>query len=79
MIEYRHTFKKKTGLSKHGVVLWTGAGQIFSDENPMKVNQTLPVIGAGYRFALQPRINLRIDAGFGKNSSAFYINVTEAF
>lgn len=79
MIEYRHTFKKKTGLSKHGVVLWTGAGQIFSDENPMKANQTLPVIGAGYRFALQPRINLRIDAGFGKNSSAFYINVTEAF
>jgi hypothetical protein len=79
MVEYRHTFRKKNGLSKHGVVVWTGAGQIFNDHQPMQWNQTLPVIGAGYRFALQPRINLRIDAGFGKDSSAFYINVTEAF
>lgn len=79
MIEYRHTFKKATGLSKHGFVLWTGAGQIFHSNESFDIDHTLPVMGAGYRFAIQPRINIRVDAGFGKNSSAFYINITEAF
>jgi hypothetical protein len=77
MIEYRHTFKSKTGLSKHGFVVWTGAGEIWNDT--LDLENTLPVIGAGYRFALQPRINLRIDVGVGRDSFGFYINVTEAF
>jgi hypothetical protein len=79
MIEYRHTFKKGDGLSKHGFVMWTGAGQILNYEDPFEWSHTLPVAGLGYRFAIQPRINIRVDAGFGKNSSAFYINITEAF
>jgi hypothetical protein len=77
MIEYRHTFKKKTGLSKHGFVIWTGAGEIWNDV--IEFENTLPVVGAGYRFALQPRINLRVDFGVGRDSFGFYINVTEAF
>jgi len=79
MVEYRHTFKKGDGLSKHGFVLWTGAGQILNHEEPFEWDHTLPVAGLGYRFAIQPRINIRVDAGIGKNSSAFYINITEAF
>jgi hypothetical protein len=77
MIEYRHTFKSGSGLSKHGFVVWTGAGEIWNDE--LEFENTLPVIGAGYRFALQPRINLRVDFGVGRDSFGFYINVTEAF
>jgi outer membrane protein assembly factor BamA len=78
MIEYRHTFyKPNQSLSRHGVVVWTGAGQIWN--HTIELSQTLPVVGAGYRFALQPRLNIRVDAGFGRNSSAFYINLTEAF
>jgi len=77
MVEYRHTFKKKEGLSKHGVVVWTAAGEIWN--NKIELENTLPVIGLGYRFALQPRINLRVDAGVGRNSHGFYINITEAF
>jgi hypothetical protein len=45
----------------------------------IELENTLPVVGLGYRFALQPRINLRIDAGFGRDSFGFYLNVTEAF
>lgn len=77
MIEYRHTFKKQAGLLKHGFVVWTGAGEIWNDT--IELENTLPVIGAGYRFALQPRINLRVDFGVGRDSFGFYINVTEAF
>lgn len=45
----------------------------------IEFENTLPVVGLGYRFALQPRINLRIDAGFGRDSFGFYLNITEAF
>jgi hypothetical protein len=79
MIEYRHTFKRGDGLSKHGFVVWTGAGQIFNEKESFEISHTLPVVGLGYRFAIQPRINIRVDMGFGKNSTAFYINITEAF
>jgi hypothetical protein len=77
VVEYRHTFKKKVGLSKHGFVVWTGAGEIWNDQ--IKLENTLPVIGLGYRFALQPRINLRVDVGIGRDSFGFYLNITEAF
>ena len=77
MVEYRHTFKKKSGLSKHGFVVWTGAGEIWNET--IAFENTLPVVGAGYRIALQPRINLRIDFGVGRDSFGFYLNVTEAF
>jgi hypothetical protein len=36
-------------------------------------------VGLGYRFELQPRSNVRIDIGFGRNSSGIYFNFTEAF
>ena len=77
MVEYRHTFKKQGELSKHGFVVWTAAGQVWDDK--MEWSHTLPVIGTGYRFALQHRINVRLDAGIGKDSSVFYFNITEAF
>lgn len=77
VVEYRHTFNKKVGLSKHGFVVWTGAGEVWNEN--IDFANTLPVIGLGYRFALQPRINLRVDAGIGRDSFGFYINITEAF
>ncbi|MFZ2906622.1 MAG: hypothetical protein WAZ98_10510 [Cyclobacteriaceae bacterium] len=75
--EYRHTFKRNVNLSKHGVVVWTGAGEIWS--NQIALQNILPVLGVGYRFALQPRINLRVDVGVGRDSFGFYLNITEAF
>jgi hypothetical protein len=77
LVEYRHTFKKKVGLSKHGFIVWTGAGEIWNESIELK--NTLPVVGVGYRFALQPRINLRVDVGIGRDSFGFYLNITEAF
>jgi len=76
--EYRHTFLKKDGnLSKHGAVGWVGTGSIGAD--PSEFNKWLPNVGVGYRLEVQPRMNLRIDIGIGRESAGFYFNFNEAF
>ncbi len=79
--EYRHTFSKKNGsLSKHGVVAWLGAGAIYNlSYLNEKNNKILPNGGFGYRFEVQPRMNVRLDIGFGRKSSGIYFNFNEAF
>jgi outer membrane protein assembly factor BamA len=81
MGEYRHTFTKKTGeLSKHGMVAWLASGTIFDTETAE--NNTikwLPNLGIGYRFEIQPRMNIRFDFGIGRETSGIYFNFNEAF
>jgi outer membrane protein assembly factor BamA len=78
LAEYRHMFLKRNDeLSKHGVVLFTGVGSI--GEGVSHFNGWLPCFGIGYRLEVQPRMNLRIDFGFGLESSGFYFNFNEAY
>jgi hypothetical protein len=78
LAEYRYMFLKGNGeLSPHGIVLFTGTGSI--GENATNFNDWLPCVGLGYRFQVQPRMNLRIDYGFGFESQGFYFNFNEAF
>lgn len=81
MAEYRHIFKKETGeLSKHGIVTWLASGSVF-DTDDMRSNTiySLPNLGVGYRFELQPRMHLRMDLGIGRETSGFYFNFNQAF
>jgi len=76
--EYRHQFQKKDGsLSKSGFVAWVGTGTL--DETIAEFNNWLPNAGLGYRLEVQPRMNLRLDIGFGKEAFGFYFNFNEAF
>jgi outer membrane protein assembly factor BamA len=76
--EYRHMFGKKDGsLSKSGFVAWVGGGTL--GETVGNFDKWLPNGGFGYRFEVQPRMNLRLDVGFGKESRGFYFNFNEAF
>lgn len=76
--EYRHTFYKRNDeLSIHGLVFWIGAGTIGEDVTQFE--KYLPNFGAGYRLEVQPRMNLRIDFGFGTETFGFYFNFNEAF
>ncbi|MCJ7716676.1 MAG: BamA/TamA family outer membrane protein [Anaerolineales bacterium] len=76
--EYRHMFEKLSGeLRKHGVVAWLGAGSIAQD--PSLFEDWLPNFGFGYRFEVQPRMNLRVDFGIGKEANGIYVNFNEAF
>jgi outer membrane protein assembly factor BamA len=78
LTEYRHMFLKKNGdLSPHGIVLWLGAGTL--GDNVTDFKNWLPNAGIGYRFQVQPRMNLRIDIGFGSESRGFYFNFNEAY
>jgi len=79
--EYRHTFYKKDGdISKHGAVVWVGTGTIWDFEaSDSQDISWLPNFGIGYRLELQPRMNLRLDIGIGRESSGIYFNFNEAF
>jgi hypothetical protein len=83
LLEYRHMFnrkhpnKKGSYESKHGVVTWAGMGSIGEKLNDLE--NWLPNAGIGYRFEIQPRINLRLDFGVGLESKGFYFNFFEGF
>jgi hypothetical protein len=78
LAEYRHMFLKANGeVGNHGFVLWTGAGSI--GKTAKDFYGWLPNFGIGYRLQVQPRMNLRIDFGFGTNSTGFYFNFNEAY
>ncbi len=75
--EYRHSFYKRDGKrSPHGLVGWIAGGSIAPD---LGFHDWLPNGGIGYRFEVQPRMAVRLDMGFGKNSRGFYFNFNEAF
>ncbi|MCL9774743.1 BamA/TamA family outer membrane protein [Vibrio methylphosphonaticus] len=77
--EYRHTFRRHGGgLSAHGMTLWSGVGAIGNSAEDLSGHAILSY-GVGYRYELQPRMNIRLDLGMGKHGSAFYFNFTEAF
>ena len=76
--EWRYTFKKRNNtLSKSGMVLWVGTGSIAPDV--VGLTKWLPNAGVGYRLQLQPRMNVCIDFGVGRESQGVYFNFTEAF
>ena len=83
ILEYRHQFmrkspdKKGSMHSKHGFVTWVAAGTIFEDFSTIK--NWLPNAGLGYRFEVQPRMNVRVDCGFGRDATGFYVSFNEAF
>lgn len=64
---------------RNGIVLWSGAGNLFHDFQKFEIKETLPTFGIGYRWEFKNRVNVRLDYGIGKGESAFYFNINEAF
>lgn len=62
-----------------GVVVWGGAGSLFSSLKTFDWGKILPSYGIGVRLAAGDRTALRIDYGFGRRCSGLIINVNEAF
>lgn len=64
---------------RNGIVVWAGAGNVFHDWKSFKAH-VLPNFGIGYRWEVRPRMNLRLDFGFGKKGhSGFTFSMYEAF
>ncbi|WP_418642094.1 BamA/TamA family outer membrane protein [Vibrio chaetopteri] len=77
--EYRHTFRRDSGvLSNHGMTAWAGVGSVGNSMDDL-TGHAIVSYGVGYRYELQPRMNIRLDLGMGRHGSAFYFNFTEAF
>ena len=66
---------------RFGLVGFVGVAQVSPMINEFALNRFWFAGGLGIRFLLNPddRINLRLDLGYGNNSSGTYITVTEAF
>ncbi|NDW10740.1 BamA/TamA family outer membrane protein [Dysgonomonas sp. 520] len=64
---------------RSGVVMWAGAGNVFSNFEKFNWDHTLPTVGFGYRWEFKNRVNVRLDYGIGKGQTGFYFNINEAF
>jgi len=81
LLEYRYMLPTKNPereFSRSGFVVWGGTG--FLGTEGFRNSNLLPNAGVGYRFEVQPRMNARLDFGFGaQGSQGFYISFLEAF
>ncbi|MGQ1787705.1 hypothetical protein [Saccharicrinis sp. GN24d3] len=83
IMEYRHMFERRrinrkgNYESPFGVVGWIGLGSVAPAYRQM--DHWLANFGAGIRYEIQPRLNVRIDYGFGKDNQGLYVSISEAF
>lgn len=64
---------------RNGVVVWGGVGTVFDRPWDVTMRRLLPSYGVGYRWEFKKKVNVRIDAGFGKHSMAFAFGLHETF
>jgi outer membrane protein assembly factor BamA len=78
-LEYRHTLLKRASseLSRHGFIFWISGGTVFERLNT--ITGGIVSTGIGYRFEIQPNLNLRIDIGFSNENTGIYLGFGEAF
>lgn len=64
---------------RNGFAVWLGAGTVFPRFSSFKWNHILPNFGVGYRWQFKPRVNVRLDVGFGKGEKGVNFSINEAF
>jgi hypothetical protein len=66
---------------RFSMVAFTGVGDVFDKTADLEVDKLKYTIGTGLRFALNPeeKINIRVDAGYGREGINFFVVLGEAF
>jgi hypothetical protein len=66
---------------RFGLVGFAGIADVACKTSAFHARDFKSSAGFGIRYLLQPeeKLNLRFDYGFGKDTSGFYVNFTEAF
>ncbi|MDR3711889.1 MAG: BamA/TamA family outer membrane protein [Puia sp.] len=80
--EYRHKFYRGDKPTRFGFVLFSGIGSIGDDFGSGLFQRPLPDFGIGFRFEVQPRLNLRVDFGYAPSPTshtASYFNFLESY
>ena len=64
-----------------GFTVFAGIGDVFSTPGDLAWNRLKYTVGLGLRFVFsrKEKLNVRMDYGFGKNSSGNYIDIMEAY
>lgn len=81
----KHKIEAQVELRQHlwgrnGMVVWAGAGTVFSKFSAIRADRVLPNFGIGYRWEFKKDVNIRLDYGFGKSGqSGFIFHINEAF
>ena len=75
-VEYRRSVWRRLGL-----VLFGGVGDVAARLDDFRTRDFKHSVGWGLRFCINrdENINLRLDFGYGKDTSGTYITMTEAF
>ena len=75
-LEYRQYFWWKFGFA-----VFMGSGDVAPSITAFQLRHLKPTYGAGLRFLFneEQKINLRVDFGFGKDTSGIYFSMEEAF
>ncbi len=66
-------------VGRQGMVFWVGTGAVAPNPGALTSAHWLPNAGVGYRFEFKPRVNVRFDAGVGRNTKGVYFQINEAF
>jgi outer membrane protein assembly factor BamA len=66
---------------RFGGVVFAGLGDVAGEMSRFRSREVKTSAGFGLRYMLIPeeKMNLRLDFGFGKDTSGFYVTITEAF
>jgi hypothetical protein len=66
---------------RFGLVGFAGVGRVSSTISQLNFTGLKDSYGFGVRYAVDraEKLNLRLDFGWGRNSSGIYFNLTEAF
>lgn len=64
---------------RSSVALWVGTATVFSSFKDITFGRLLPNAGVGYRWEFKKNTNVRLDFGFGKDSTGFVFSINEAF
>ncbi|WP_162054327.1 BamA/TamA family outer membrane protein [Pontibacter pamirensis] len=75
-VEYRFPLYRRFGMAA-----FAGIGDVFDQTSDVQFSTLKYSIGSGLRYALskEQRLNIRIDVGYGREGSNFYIVIGEAF
>jgi outer membrane protein assembly factor BamA len=64
---------------RFGFAAWIGCGSVFPALHKFQLSNVLPTYGVGLRWEFKHNVNLRVDYGFGHETSGFTVSIGEAF
>ncbi|GHA77891.1 BamA/TamA family outer membrane protein [Pontibacter akesuensis] len=75
-LEYRFPLYRRLGLAT-----FAGIGDVFNQTSDLSFSSLKYSIGSGLRYALnkEQKLNIRVDVGYGREGSNFYVVIGEAF